>query len=115
MAHRLTLLTLLTLSGSLVALSSPHETYSASLARARPKAGGSNPGVLVNISKLPKTVEVNITAAVTSLSMQPGVTTEAFAYNGQVPGPTLDVSTSPDRMAALGDTVPAPSLQPAEG
>ncbi len=31
MAHRLPLLTLLTLSGSLVALSSPHETYSASI------------------------------------------------------------------------------------
>jgi FtsP/CotA-like multicopper oxidase with cupredoxin domain len=109
MAHRLTLLTLLTLSGSLVALSSPHETYSASLARARPNADGSNPGVLVNISKLPKTVEVNITAAVTSLSMQPGVTTEAFAYNGQVPGPTLDVREGDHVIIHFRNDLPEPT------
>jgi bilirubin oxidase len=47
--------------------------------------------VLANISKLPKTVEVNLTAAVAHLSLQPGVTTEVFAYNGHVPGPTLEV------------------------
>jgi len=109
MAHRLTLLTLLTLSGSLVALSSPHETYSASLARARLNADASNPGVLVNISKLPKTVEVNITAAVTSLSMQPGVTTEAFAYNGQVPGPTLDVREGDHVIVHFRNELPEPT------
>jgi len=109
MAHRLTLLTLLTLSGSLVALSSPHETYSASLVRARPNRDGSNPGVLVNISKLPRTVEVNITAAVTSLSMQPGVTTEAFAYNGQVPGPTLDVREGDHVIVHFRNDLPEPT------
>jgi FtsP/CotA-like multicopper oxidase with cupredoxin domain len=109
MAHRLRLLTLLTLSGSLVALSSPHETYSASLVRARPNPDGSNPGVLVNISKLPKTVEVNITAAVTSLSMQPGVTTEAFAYNGQVPGPTLDVREGDHVIVHFRNDLPEPT------
>jgi FtsP/CotA-like multicopper oxidase with cupredoxin domain len=109
LAHRLTLLTLLTLSGSLVALSSPHETYSASLARDRPNADGANPGVLVNISKLPRTVEVNITAAVTSLSMQPGVTTEAFAYNGQVPGPTLDVREGDQVIVHFRNDLPEPT------
>jgi len=109
LAHRLTLLTLLTLSGSLVALSSPHETYSASLVRARLNAGESNPSVLVNISKLPKTVEVNITAAVTSLSMQPGITTEAFAYNGQVPGPTLDVREGDHVIVHFRNDLPEPT------
>jgi FtsP/CotA-like multicopper oxidase with cupredoxin domain len=109
MAHRLTLLTLLTLSGSLVALSSPNETYSASLARAGPMTDAVNPGVLVNISKLPKTVEVNITAAVTSLSMQPGVTTEAFAYNGQVPGPTLDVREGDHVIVHFRNDLPEPT------
>jgi len=109
LAHRLTLLTLLTLSGSLVALSSPHETYSASLVRARLNAGESNPSVLVNISKLPKTVEVNITAAITSLSMQPGVTTEAFAYNGQVPGPTLDVREGDHVIVHFRNDLPEPT------
>jgi len=32
-------------------------------------------------------VEVNITAAVTTLSLQPGVKSEVFAYNGHVPAP----------------------------
>jgi FtsP/CotA-like multicopper oxidase with cupredoxin domain len=109
LAHRLKLLTLLTLSGSLVALSSPNETYSASLVRARPNADGLNPGVLVNISKLPKTVEVNITAAITSLSMQPGVTTEAFAYNGQVPGPTLDVREGDHVIVHFRNDLPEPT------
>jgi len=109
MAHRLTLLTLLTLSGSLVALSSPNETYSASLVRARPNPDRSNPGVLVNISKVPNTMEVNITAAVTSLSMQQGVTTEAFAYNGQVPGPTLDVREGDHVIVHFKNDLPEPT------
>ena len=91
MTTRLSLLTLLALSGSLVALSSPHETYSASHERTLPTTDGANPDVLVNISKKPKTVEVNITAAVATLFLQPGVKSEVFAYNGSVPGPTLDV------------------------
>ena len=93
MAHRLSLLTLLTLSGSLVALSSPHETYSASIPShaALPANDPAGPPALINISKKPKTVEVNIAAAVATLSLQSGVPTEVFAYNGHVPGPTLDV------------------------
>lgn len=50
-----------------------------------------NPPVLVNISTAPKTVEVNLTAAPAKLTLQAGVTTDVFAYNGQIPGPTLDV------------------------
>jgi len=111
MAHRLSLLTLLTLSGSLVALSSPHETYGTSPSRAAPspKGDGSNPAVLVNISKLPKTVEVNITAAVTTLSLQPGVTSEVFAYNGQVPGPTLDVREGDKVIVHFTNNLPEPT------
>jgi FtsP/CotA-like multicopper oxidase with cupredoxin domain len=50
-----------------------------------------SPPLLVNISKLPRTVEVNLTAGLATLPLQPGVTSEVFAYNGHVPGPTLDV------------------------
>lgn len=50
------------------------------------------PSVLKNISSVPHVVEVNITAAPARMSLQPGVTTDVFAYNGQIPGPTLDVS-----------------------
>ena len=113
MAHRLTLLTLLGLSGSLVALSSPHETFSTSPFRARaivPRDGdAANPPVLVNISKLPKTVEVNLTAAVTTLSLQPGVTSEVFAYNGHVPGPTLDVREGDHVIIHFKNNLPEPT------
>ena len=95
MIYWVSLLTLLTLSGSLIAQSPTGESHAASALPSRvsvpSKDDKSNPSVLVNISKLPKTVEVNITAAVTTLSLQPGVSSEVFAYNGRVPGPTLDV------------------------
>src|SRR6267142_190643 len=109
MDSRLSLLTLLMLSGSLAALSSPHETYSASPERARPATDGANPDVLVNISKKPKTVEVNITAAVTSLSLQPGVKSEVFAYNGHVPGPTLDVREGDHVIVHFRNDLPEPT------
>jgi bilirubin oxidase len=49
------------------------------------------PTVLRNMSSKPHVVEVNITAAPARMALQPGVTTDVFAYNGQIPGPTLDV------------------------
>src|SRR6267143_1704691 len=77
MARRCTLLALLALSSSLVAQPPQRETpHAASIsprAGTAPKIDNSNPPVLVNTSKLPKTVEVNITAAVTKLSLQPGI------------------------------------------
>src|SRR4030095_3092887 len=36
-------------------------------------------------------VEVTVTASPTQLSLLPGKKTAAYAYNGRVPGPTLDV------------------------
>jgi bilirubin oxidase len=89
MANRRSVYAVLVLSAGLVASTSAHETLLASASRNRVEA--SNPPLLPNISKLPHTVEVNLTAAVTKLSLQPGVTSEVFAYNGHVPGPTLDV------------------------
>src|SRR5689334_18268111 len=68
-----------------------YESVRASTSRNRVDVEAANPPLLPNISKLPHTVEVNLTAAVTRISLQPHVTTEAFAYNGHVPGPTLDV------------------------
>ncbi len=85
MLHPLRLLAVLPLSLSLVAVSAPRERV-----RALPKRDA-EPPALINISKKPNTVEVNITASVTTLSLVPGVNSEVFAYNGHVPGPTLDV------------------------
>jgi FtsP/CotA-like multicopper oxidase with cupredoxin domain len=49
------------------------------------------PPLLENLASAPNTVEVELTASVARLSLLPGVTTEVYAYNGRVPGPTLEV------------------------
>jgi bilirubin oxidase len=49
------------------------------------------PAVLENESREPGTVEVTLTATSARLSLVPGVETDVFAYNGTVPGPTLEV------------------------
>lgn len=54
-------------------------------------------------------MEVNLTAAVTPLSMVPGVTIEAFAYNGQVPGPTLDVREGDHVIVHFRNDLPEPT------
>jgi FtsP/CotA-like multicopper oxidase with cupredoxin domain len=89
------LLSALALCGSLGAFTAPRIEHvlvpTFPITRIGPGDSLSGPAVLVNISKAPKTVEVNLTAAVARMSLQPGVTSEVFAYNGRVPGPTLDV------------------------
>jgi bilirubin oxidase len=49
------------------------------------------PSVLRNVSRTRGVVEVNLTASVVRLALRPGSPAEAFAYNGSVPGPTLEV------------------------
>jgi FtsP/CotA-like multicopper oxidase with cupredoxin domain len=84
-------LTVLVLSSTLVAPTTAREPFDAPATSSVIRTDASNPPLLVNISKRPHTVEVNLTAAVAKLSLEPGVTSEVFAYNGHVPGPTLDV------------------------
>jgi len=91
MSERLMLLTVLVLSSTLVAPTTARETFAAPATSSVYKTDAANPPLLANISRRPHTVEVNLAAAVTKLSLQPGVTSEVFAYNGHVPGPTLDV------------------------
>jgi FtsP/CotA-like multicopper oxidase with cupredoxin domain len=49
------------------------------------------PPVLHNASRQAGTVEVTLSAAPTRITMIPGTLTDAYAYNGRVPGPTLEV------------------------
>ncbi len=49
------------------------------------------PLVLRNTASKAGTVEVVLTAAPARVSLAPGVETDVFAYNGQVPGPTLEL------------------------
>lgn len=50
------------------------------------------PAVMKNLSHVPHVVEVDLTAAPARLALYPGKVTDVWAYNGQVPGPTLDVN-----------------------
>lgn len=109
MTQRFRLLALLALSGSLIAASSPRGEHSASLSFSRTGGDGSNPSVLVNISSRPKTVEVTLTASPVRLSLVPGTTTEAFAYNGQIPGPTLDVREGDKVIVHFRNDLPEPT------
>ena len=50
-----------------------------------------SPPLLENRSRAPNTVEVTITATRRQLSLVAGKSTDVFAYNGRIPGPTLEV------------------------
>ena len=50
-----------------------------------------SPPVLKNTSAKPGVVELTLTAAPARLELMPGKMTEAWAYNGSVPGPTLEL------------------------
>ena len=108
MSNTIAALTVLALSATLVSAANQSETHRT---RFSPPARvvSSNPPLLVNISKLPRTVEVNLTAAVVRLSLQPGVTSEAFAYNGHVPGPTLDVREGDHVIIHFRNNLPEPT------
>ena len=51
----------------------------------------SAPGALQNLSQEPGVVEVELTAAPALVSLLPGKQTAVYAYNGSIPGPSLDV------------------------
>src|SRR2546423_7128146 len=108
MSNRLMLLTAIALP-ALLATSSPRETTRTSSNSLARNAAAKDPPLLVNISKLPKTVEVNLTAAVATLSLQPGITSEVFAYNGHVPGPTLDVREGDHVIIHFRNELPEPT------
>src|SRR6266550_2687542 len=67
------------------------------------------PPVLANISTSPHTVEVRLTAAVARLPMVPGHLTEVYAFNGQVPGPTLEVHEGDRVIVHYTNSLPEPS------
>jgi FtsP/CotA-like multicopper oxidase with cupredoxin domain len=85
-----------------------HETHltAPSVGPATPLA---TPTVLQNISKLPHTVEVTITAAPARLSLVPGTMSDAFAYNGRVPGPTLELREGDNVIVHFKNNLPAPT------
>jgi FtsP/CotA-like multicopper oxidase with cupredoxin domain len=87
----LTLLTVLASSAFLGAFAFPKHRPSPGRAAVVLEDTLVMPAVLKNISTVPGTVEVNLTAGPARLALLPGHVTNAYAYNGSVPGPTLEV------------------------
>jgi len=67
------------------------------------------PSVYANISTAPHTVEVRVTASVVRLPLLPGRPTEAYAYNGEVPGPTLEVHEGDHVIVHFQNLLPEPT------
>jgi FtsP/CotA-like multicopper oxidase with cupredoxin domain len=67
------------------------------------------PPVLENLSAAPKTVEVRLTAAPARVSLLPGVMTRVYAYNGHVPGPTLEVHEGDHIVVHFQNHLPEPT------
>jgi bilirubin oxidase len=67
------------------------------------------PPTLQNRSRQPHTVEVELTASVTRLALEPGAVTDAFAYNGSVPGPTLEVYEGDRVIVHFRNDLPEPT------
>jgi bilirubin oxidase len=67
------------------------------------------PPVLQKLSRRRGTVEVNLTASVVRLALKPGAPTEAYAYNGSVPGPTLDVREGDRVIVHFRNDLPEPT------
>lgn len=76
---------------------------------ALPSATLSNPPVLKNTSSKAGTVEVTITAAPARLEILPGKFSDAYAYNGSVPGPTLEAHEGDHVIIHFQNNLPEPS------
>src|SRR5690606_40033627 len=57
----------------------------------------------------PNVVEVSLTAAPMRLSLLPGPATEAYAFNGRIPGPVLDVREGDHVIVHFHNALPEPS------
>ena len=67
------------------------------------------PPVLQNASTQPHTVEVTLTAAPTRVSLMPDVLTSVYAYNGRVPGPTLEAHEGDRVIIHFRNELPEPT------
>ena len=68
-----------------------------------------NPTILKDLSPDPRTVEVRLTAAAGRLSLMSGTTTDVYAYNGQMPGPTLMLREGDRVIVHFRNELPVPT------
>ncbi len=76
---------------------------------AQPAAGVRAPAVLVNRSPVPGAVEVTLTARPARLALVPGATTEVYAYEGRIPGPTLELREGDRVTVRFRNELPVPT------
>jgi FtsP/CotA-like multicopper oxidase with cupredoxin domain len=69
----------------------------------------SEPPVARDISPAPDTVEYVLTAAPERLALAPGKETDAYAYNGSVPGPTLEAREGDHVVIHFRNRLPEPT------
>ena len=67
------------------------------------------PPILQNLSTVPHVVEVDLTAAPARLALRPGTVTNADAFNGHVPGPTLEVREGDSVIVHFHNGLPEPT------
>ena len=87
---RRVLLTCLAAAAPILNASSQEHSHAPATREAVPVSRARGPAILRNESRRPRTVEVTIVAEPTRLSFIPGKSTGGYAYNGRVPGPTLE-------------------------
>jgi FtsP/CotA-like multicopper oxidase with cupredoxin domain len=75
----------------------------------RPERPLADPPVLRNTSRAPATVEVTLTASPARLSLVPGASADAYAYNGSVPGPTLEAYEGDRVIVHFRNELPEPT------
>ena len=64
---------------------------------------------LENASRTPHVVEISLTAAPARIELLSGKSTPVFAYNGHVPGPTLDVHEGDSVIVHFSNELPEPT------
>jgi len=89
-------------SGAPMASTAPVRTVTHGLALA-------TPSILTDLSPDPRTVEVRLTAAPGRLSLVPGSVTDVYAYNGQLPGPTLMLREGDRVIVHFKNDLPVPT------
>lgn len=74
-----------------------------------PGATFAEPPVLEDSSPAPDTVEVTLTAEPTRLSLLADTETDVFAYNGSIPGPTLEATEGDHVVVHFRNRLPEPT------
>jgi bilirubin oxidase len=67
------------------------------------------PPILQNIATAARTVEVTLVAAPARLALVPGTATDVFAYNGTVPGPTIEAREGDRVVVHFRNELPEPT------